>query len=167
MTLKTAAVGVAGLLTYGCCTPPASEPIDSITLQEDPCFGTCPVYSMTIKSNDTYELDAGVHTRTPGMTSGALPPGSWAQADAAITASGFYTIPGPVTPGNPACGDLIATDLPPAEITVVDAEPMTSSIALLQYYPGCFNSPHKPALDTLIEELRDAMSYDSLVAPAP
>ena len=134
----------------------------SVTLAGGACFGTCPIYDMTLNAGGAYSLNGVRFTRTVGVTTGTLPPGRFAQALAALTTAGFASLPTDITPGNPAaCGGPVATDLPPATVTANAGGVMKT----VTYYPGCFGSPHKAAMDQLIDDLRAAMNYSTLVAP--
>lgn len=144
---------------YGGPTPgPVSDA--AITLEEGPCFGTCPIYTLTIYPTEFYELDAGQFTINQGMSTGTLPAGSWAAARAALTTADFNNLPTDVTPGNPVdCGNQVATDLPTARIS----ETTIAGTRTVNYYPGCFAAPAKPALDQLVADLRSAMQVTGLV----
>lgn len=141
--------------------PPGPTADSGITLEEGACFGTCPIYTMTIYPNEFYELDAGQFTVNPGVSTGTLPAGSWAAAEAALQTANFSTLPTDVTPGNPACGGGAATDLPSAEIS----EMTIAGTRTVKFYRGCFQALDKPALDLLIDDLRIALDVDNLVIP--
>lgn len=144
--------------------PPGQGPIPDtgITLDEGPCFGTCPIYTMTVYPNEFYQLTSGQFTINPGQQStGTLPAGSFAAANAALQAANFTALPTNITPGNPACGNQTVTDLPTAKIS----ETTIAGTRTVEYYPGCFNAPDKPALDQLVASLRTALNVDTLVAP--
>lgn len=141
--------------------PPVPTVDSGITLEEGACFGTCPIYTMSIYPNEFYELDAGRFTVNPGESTGALPAGSWAAANTALQTANFATLPTDVTPGNPACGGGAATDLPRAAIS----EMTIAGTRTVNYYRGCFQAPDKQALDLLIDDLRIALDVDNLVIP--
>ena len=143
--------------------PPAPGPIPDtgITLAEGPCFGTCPIYDMTIYPNEFYQLNSGQFTQNPGNSTGTLPAGSWAAANQALQTADFATLPLDVTVGSPACGNQTATDLPSATITEVTiAGPRT-----VEWYRGCFAAPDRVRLNQLVTDLRAAMTVDALVTP--
>ena len=50
----------------------AKLPFDSISLQRTPCFGTCPVYSVTLHRNGEAEFEAKEHLPKLGRFSGKL-----------------------------------------------------------------------------------------------
>ena len=143
--------------------PPAQGPIPDtgITLSEGACFGTCPIYSITVYPNEFYQLDAGQFTSNPGMSTGTLPAGSWAAANTALQTADFGTLPLDVTQGSPACGNQVATDLPSATIT----ETTIAGPRTVEWYPGCFAAVDRTRLNTLVGDLRTAMTVDALVVP--
>jgi len=148
--------------------PPAPPPTTTgpipdtgITLAEGPCFGTCPVYDMTVYPNEFYQLNSGQFTSNPGASTGTLPAGSWAAANQALQTANFATLPLDVTQGSPACGNQIATDLPSATISEVTiAGPRT-----VEWYRGCFGAADRVRLNQLVADLRVAMTVDALVTP--
>lgn len=169
---KNSLIGLAvALLVMGCDsykpspdgeTPTPGPVADAgISLAEGPCFGTCPVYSITVYPNEFYELESKEFTANPGNSTGVLSDGSFAAANAALQAANFDVLPTDVTPGNPACGDQVATDLPPATISEITI----AGTRTVNYYPGCINAPDKPALDTLVSSLRSAFGITALVNP--
>lgn len=143
--------------------PPTSGPIPDtgITLREGACFGTCPIYAITVYPNEFYELDAGQFTSNPGMSTGTLPAGSWAAANQALQTADFQTLPLDVTQGSPACGSPVASDLPPATITEVTI----AGPRIVEWYPGCFGAVDRARLNQLVADLRVAMTVDALVVP--
>lgn len=169
---KNALIGLAvALLAMGCDsykpspdgkTPTPGPVADAgIGLAEGPCFGTCPVYSITVYPNEFYELESKEFTANPGNSTGVLLDGSFAAANAALQTANFAALPTDVTQGSPACGDQVVTDLPPATIS----ETTIAGTRTVNYYPGCINAPDKPALDTLVSSLRSAFGITALVNP--
>ncbi len=158
---------VLGLLVA--CDPMTSDPTPlgpipdtGISLSETVCFGTCPDYSVIVFPNEFYQLRLGQFTRAPGTTeTGVFAAGTFAAANTALQAANFNTLPTDVTVGSPDCGNQTVTDLPSAqieEITIAGAR-------VIDYYPGCFAAPSKPALDTLVASLRSAFGIPALIEP--
>ena len=152
-----------GICTYE-IKPPGAGPIPDtgISLGETVCFGTCPEYTITAYPNEFFELDAGQFTVNPGQSTGTLPVGSFAAANAALQAANFNSLPTNITPGNAAaCGNQVATDLPTATIS----ETTIAGTRTVTYYPGCLQAPDKAALDQLVADLRTALQVETLVTP--
>lgn len=166
---KNILIGLAVLLSVAGCdsskpsidgtTPPGPVADAGIGLSEGRCFGTCPMYSITVYPNEFYELESGEFTSNPGNSTGVLPEGSFAAANTALQTANFTTLPTDVTQGSPDCGDQIATDLPRATISEITIAGMRT----VNYYPGCINAPAKPELDTLVSSLRTAFGIEALV----
>lgn len=142
--------------------PPPTGPVPDtgVSLSEGACFGTCPIYTVTVSANEFYTLKLGQFTRAPGTTeTGVFPPGTFAAATNALRTANFSSLPTDITIGSPACGSPVVSDLPRAEIgEVTIAGPRT-----VQYYPGCFGSPNRVALDALLTELRGVFGIPALV----
>lgn len=144
--------------------PPPAGPVPDtgVSLSEGPCFGTCPVYTVTVSANEFYVLELGMFTRAPGTTeTGVFPPGTFAAATQALRGANFTALPTDVTIGSPACGNQTVTDLPGAQV----AETTIAGTRVVEYYPGCFAAPAKPALDMLVSDLRGVFGIPALVQP--
>jgi len=143
-------------------SPPLGPiPDTGISLSEGACFGTCPIYDITVYPNEFYQLNSGQFTTSPGNTTGTLPAGSWASANAALQTADFGTLPLDITIGSSACGSTVVSDLPRATISEVTiAGPRT-----VNWYPGCFDAPDRARLNQLVTDLRAAMNVDALVVP--
>lgn len=143
-------------------TPTGPIPDTGVSLSETVCFGTCPAYTITVSANEFYTLELGQFTRAPGTTeTGVFPAGTFAAASAALQTANFDALPTDVTIGSPACGNQTVTDLPSAMI----GETTIAGTRLIDYYPGCFAAPSKPALDTLVSDLRGVFGIPALVTP--
>lgn len=144
-------------------TPPVLGPIPDtgISLAEGPCFGTCPIYDITVYPNEFYQLNSGRFTQNPGMSTGSLPAGSWAAANAALQTADFATLPLDITIGSPACSGTVVSDLPSATIS----ETTIAGPRSVEWYPGCFDATDRARLNQLVTDLRVALSVETLVVP--
>ncbi len=142
---------------------PSAGPIPDtgISLGQTVCFGTCPEYTITVYPNEFYELNAGQFTSNPGQSTGTLPVGSFAAANAALQTANFNSLPTDITQGSAACGNQIATDLQ----TATTSETTIAGTRTVTYYPGCIQAPDKATLDQLVEDLRTALQVETLVTP--
>jgi len=144
--------------------PPPTGPIPDtgVSLSEGPCFGTCPVYHVTVSANEFYTLQLGRFTRAPDTTeTGVFPPGTFAAATDALRAANFATLPTDITINSPACGSPVVSDLPGATI----GESTIAGARIVEYYPGCVGATDRPALDTLVSDLRGVFGIPALVEP--
>ncbi len=155
------------VLALAACAAPVSQAPDapppgpqmpetgSITLEETPCFGFCPVYTMTLSSDGSYILHGGDHTRTPGVQEGELEPEAYARAAEALREADFDSRPKEIVMGEPSC-KTPHTDAQTAIITWKHPEGARQA----RFYKGC----DLPAMEAAVESLREAMNYDRLIA---
>lgn len=129
----------------------------SITLEETPCFGFCPVYKMTLNSDGSYILDGGRHSRTEGVQEGELQSAAYDRAAGALREAEFDSRPKQIVMGEPSC-KTPHTDAQTAIITWERPE----GTKQVRFYKGC----DLPAMETAVESLRAAMEYGRLIAGA-
>lgn len=128
---------------------------DTIRLTRTPCFGRCPVYSVTLHGDGRVEYHGERWVASEGEHSG--------QADAqelerlrAVLESRPPPLLADYRPGNPACG-TVRTDMPGASITIQRA----GQTHTLHYYEGCSNVPDW--LVELAEQIDAAAATDAWV----
>ena len=129
---------------------PAPSASDRLTLTRGPCFGACPMYTVTAWGDGRVEFEGrqfvektGTHTATVDAASVAA---LFAQADSI----GFFDLPADITPANQAACGSAWTDMPGVETTVVWSERDHT----VNHYHGC---PKAPAELTAFEERVDAV----------
>jgi hypothetical protein len=131
-----AVVAVAALA--GCKTSSGygyghSGKVESITYKTGPCFGTCPVYTVTVHSNGSGLFVGQQHTAVTGNQAFTVTPVQFAQFVNHLApirpASGVVRYDGP-----PECTGL-ATDMPSAD---VKWNGFNGQQQELYYYYGCF-----------------------------
>ncbi|MHA6724143.1 DUF6438 domain-containing protein [Sphingomonas sp. RS2018] len=131
------------LLALAACSPvprpdtAGSKPVaieaDSIRYATAPCFGTCPVYSVTVRPDGVGTFVGTQHTAVIGERSFRL---SRAQYDALAAKLAPYRPESGerrISHGSPDCGNA-PTDMPSAEVTWTRA--IGDSMSLYFYY-GC------------------------------
>lgn len=132
--------------------------IRSIVLEEEPCFGFCPVYEITLMPGDRYHLNAMRHTASEGRSEGQLDAGGFEAAVAAVRAADFANLPGDLTYNNAeACPGPQVSDMPYTRVTVEYAD-RTHSV---HHYQGC----SAPAMRQLREDLRAIIDYNTRIRP--
>ena len=139
-----------------CATAPETGADAAITLEETPCFGFCPVYTMTLHSDGAYVLEGGRNTRQTGLHRGQLSPAAYDRAAAALEEAGFDARDPDITMGNPAACRNPHTDAQTANITWSKR----AGKKRVTYYQGC----NAPKMRKALEELRAAFDYDTLIA---
>lgn len=74
-----------------------SFPILSISISRQGCFGTCPVYSATLRSDDAATFTGGRHSNRMGNHSGRIHFGDFARLALFVEQSGFMQYEGRYT----------------------------------------------------------------------
>lgn len=148
---------VALVLTVAACSgnPDDARPTpterDSIAMTRGPCFGACPMYTVTVYGDgrvvfrgDRFVAQTGEHTRTIDRAQAAA---LFATADSI----GYFDLPAAITPANQeACG-ASWTDMPSADLTIWWGG-LHHEVA---HYHGC---PKAPESLTAFENRIDAVA---------
>jgi hypothetical protein len=168
-----AVVLVAGLALAGCARnageapvpdKPAPIPIesDSIRYETGPCFGRCPVYSVTVRSDGSGVFEGKQHTEVTGTREFKLSADQYkAFADALAAwrpASGEKRI----VPGEPGC-EQVATDLPSVSIRWTRAIGDSQG---LDFYYGC-DMEKNEAMANALGNAPDALPLEELIGAQP
>ena len=130
------------------CARPASSgssaaagqpPVDSavrITLERGPCFGACPVYSVTLDGSGAILFEGRRFVADTGISTGNVPPARIDSLVAELTAGGYFDFADRYRAGEPGC-ERYATDLP-SVITEVRAGGRSNRI---EHDHGCMDAP--------------------------
>ena len=156
--MRFAAALIASLVLSACAStqPDPAHGLTRITVEETACFGTCPIYELSVQAGGAYQLDARRFTRNDGMRRGQFDAGVFeAMADALIEAD-FFNLPADITPGSPACG-MAPTDMPGLIVTARRG----GDAHTVRYYHGC----RAISLREMVDALHEAYGYDTLIAP--
>ena len=154
MLVMAASASFAG----ACARPPSPEPsaagpsaaagqggADSavrITLERGPCFGTCPVYSVTLDGSGAVLFEGRRFVADTGISTARVPPARIDSLVAELTAGGYFDFADRYRAGEPGC-EQYATDLPSVN-TEVRAGSRSKRI---EHDHGCMEAPQ--ALTTL------------------
>lgn len=139
------------LALAGCMTQPASQAgtdgvqavdavpaaFDIIRLTRTPCFGKCPVYSVTVHADGRVEYNGQRWVASAGEHSGQADPHELAKLQALLQTNPLPLL-ADYRPGQPGCGTPVTTDMPGASITLQQA----GKTRILHYYRGCPNAPN-------------------------
>lgn len=151
-TLRTTIL-VAALSACHSSTPaPSPEPeasassgdssVPAVTLERTPCFGSCPVYTLSISRSGVVRFDGKKFVRHTGADSAKISAAAVDSLLAEMSEAGYYDFEERYTSGAPACGRY-ATDLPSVITSVTDG----SRSRRIQHDHGCSDAP--PALSRL------------------
>jgi hypothetical protein len=84
-----------------------------ITLERTACFGSCPVYSISVNSAGQVQYEGKAHVRKRGAASGKVPAEQVAALLSDLERNGYFTFAHRYISGEPSCGRY-ATDSPSA-----------------------------------------------------
>lgn len=124
-----------------------------IVLSEGACFGTCPIYDMTLRPNGTFSLYGERFVKETGPQEGSIGVDAWTEATAALEAADFWSVGAVQTPETLS---NCQTDAPTARVTwrTEDGREKT-----LIYDAGC----GVRKTQSMIIALRAALHFDDLV----
>lgn len=128
-------------------TDSAAAPV--ITLERTPCFGTCPVFRLSIWKDGRVEFDGERFVTQVGKATASLAPAAVDSLLAELDAGGYFGFAERYEHGEPACG-LYATDSP-SVLTSVSMRGRTRSV---RHDYGCSAAPPELGrLERRIEEV--------------
>jgi hypothetical protein len=116
----------------GSQTQGSSDKDDFITLERTVCFGTCPSYQLTIKSDGSLTFEGRRFTKTVGVVRGKISPADFSALVSEFEKLSYFSLPDAYTPGTKECPQRI-TDLPSAN-TSIRLNGRGKSVA---HYYGC------------------------------
>lgn len=135
----------------GVIAGPSGEPV--ISLSESACYGTCPVYDMTLKPDGAYTLNGVKYVRTVGLSEGKLPQEAWSEAETVLRDAGFWKMRPKQT------ADTLPNCMQEAPTTLVTWRTLEGKEKTLTYYAGCT----APETRQMVADLRAALRFDDLV----
>jgi hypothetical protein len=156
--IKLAIMGFAlGLTACAARAPraPAQEPSDStgpapaISLERTPCFGTCPVYTISVSPSGQVTFQGRAHVRLLGTATGRITPRRVDSLLIELEKAGYFRFASRYAASEQACGRYV-TDLP-AAVTTVSLRGRTKRI---EHDHGCGSAPGALAvLEQRIDEV--------------
>ncbi|HET6489013.1 MAG TPA: DUF6438 domain-containing protein [Syntrophales bacterium] len=126
-----------------------------ISLERGPCFGSCPVYRVTMYGDGTVRYDGMDHVRTRGSQTAVISPGRVKQLSEEIERSGFFNLRDFYT-------EVSVTDAP----TVVLYVAADGKKKQLKHYLGDFKAPKTlETIEARIDEVAGTGRWTSLSTP--
>ena len=107
-----------------------------IVLERGPCFGTCPVYSVTLDGSGAILFEGRRFVADTGISTGRVPPARIDSLVAELAAGGYFDFADRYAAGESGC-ERYATDLP-SVITEVRAGGRSKRI---EHDHGCMEAP--------------------------
>lgn len=123
-------------------TPPAEGPAQTgldgatITLERTACFGSCPVYRVSVLPSGEVTYEGKAHVRQMGSASGQIPQRQLDALQEEIDRSGYFSFAPRYTSGEPACGRY-ATDAP----SVITSVTLGGRTHRVEHDYGCGSAP--------------------------
>ncbi|HYC31606.1 MAG TPA: DUF6438 domain-containing protein [Gemmatimonadales bacterium] len=109
-----------------------------VSLERAPCFGTCPVYRVTISRAGQVRFTGVRHTQQTGEASAQIAPARVDSLVAELREAGYFDFADAYEPGTDACG-ATATDLPSVTTSVVAGGRRKE----IRHYYGCSAAPQE------------------------
>ncbi len=151
--------GALLLLALAACsrpqTPPRqADPIDQITLKRRACYGTCPVYEVSVASDGSVRFVGQGYVQRHGVIHERIAPERWQRLLAAVDDADFFSLLRRYAPHD-GCTERM-TDQPSYRISVSRA----GKVKRVVVYEGCKSTPALEAASrlgsTIDAELRTA-----------
>ena len=162
--------GCLVLLAMGCVPRPSGESAESaapagdvaaapdsvaVTLERGPCFGACPVYSLTISTAGEVRFTGTRHTAQAGEATRRIPPARVDSLLAELKEGGYLDFADVYEPGAPGCGRA-PTDLPSATTSAV----LDGRRKEIRHYYGCPDAPQALVrLERRIDEVAESAPW--------
>ncbi len=144
-----ATILAAAALLGGCATTGAPVPIEveDIRYATGPCFGTCPVYSVTIRPDGSGTFEGQRFTAVTGTRTFRSDPATYRRFAAALAR--YRPAAGEVRyeMGSDLCGKQMVSDLP--SIDVFWSENTGGAGQHLYFYEGCGMDANRAMRDAL------------------
>ena len=142
-------IAVAGLALAGCARTEAPKPMpiesDSITYETGPCFGRCPVFSITIRPDGSGIFTGKNFTAVSGARAFKLSPADYAAFAARLRPYRPESGERRYAHGEKGC-EQVVTDMPSVDVRWTRAIGDSQS---LHYYYGCRDAANRPMADVL------------------
>jgi hypothetical protein len=136
------ALGLAGCAPRTAATPAAQQASEgtaaapAISLERTPCFGSCPVYTISVSPSGQVTFEGRAHVLQLGTASGQI---SKQQVDALLVElerAGYFGFASRYDPSEPACGRYV-TDLPSA----ISSATLGGRTKRIEHDHGCGEAP--------------------------
>lgn len=156
--LRTALIAASLAACHGSAPAPAPAPdkaagaadgAPAVSLERTSCFGSCPVYRVTISRDGMVRFEGKRFVTDSGADSAQVTRSAVDSLLAELDRGGYYGFADQYVSGAPACG-LYATDLPSVNTAVDDGRRRKS----VEHDRGCSQAPAGlAALENRIDEV--------------
>lgn len=108
---------------------------DEITLERTACYGTCPMYTLTITADGKVTFEGRRFTKVTGQATGRISKKAFRGLVAEFQKIGYFSLPDNYSPGTPQCPQRV-TDMPAANTSLR----LKGKIKGVAHYHGCGTS---------------------------
>lgn len=145
-------------------TTPPSPSATAITIWEGGCFYKCTTYEITVQADGRYRLDGQQMTRVAGVSEGQLGAGAFADAERALLAARFSSLPATLNAANRASWQQgeARPCLPHGPGMRITRRTNDGQEKTIHWDQGC----RTEQMIELRDRLRQAFRYGDLIAPA-
>jgi hypothetical protein len=105
---------------------------DEITLERTACYGTCPVYKLTISADGTVTFKGERFTKVVGEAKGRITESDFQRLVAEFEKIDYFSLPDSFVPGTPVCPRRV-TDMPSANTSIR----LKGKTKRVKHYYGC------------------------------
>jgi acetamidase/formamidase len=135
-----------------------ADQTDIITLERGPCFGTCPIYKVTVASDGTVTFEGFNFVKTKGRATARIKPEDFKKLVAEFEKIKYFSLDDAYVPGSPTCGPA-ATDMP-YNRSAIQLKGKTKTI---NHYQGCFGSEVVKALFALDKKIDEVAGTEKWI----
>ncbi|MEA2713779.1 MAG: hypothetical protein QOK27_1740 [Gemmatimonadales bacterium] len=152
-------LGLASCARNGAESKPADQSSQSatsapvITLERTACFGSCPVYTISVTASGDVQYEGRAHVRKMGAATGRVPQELVDALLSELNRGGYFTFAERYTSPEPTCGRYV-TDSP----TVITSVTLGGRTKRIAHDYGCGGAPG--ALVVLEHRIDEALSSD-------
>lgn len=146
MTRTSVALFILGLVACAprkAASPPAENSADAnvavrpaITLERTACFGSCPVYTISVTPSGQVTFEGRAHVRQPGTATGQVPKQRVDALLVELERAGYFDFASRYAASEPACGRYV-TDLPSA----ISSATLAGRTKRIEHDHGCGGAP--------------------------
>lgn len=128
---------------------PEADVMPAVSLERTPCFGTCPVYRVTVSKSGAVRFTGKHHVAHKGEATATIPAARVDSLLKELDAGGYFGFADLYVMDAPACGQY-ATDSP----TVITSVSQGGRSKTIRHDYGCFAAPAELArLERLIDDV--------------
>jgi hypothetical protein len=116
--------------------PAPDTAAEGVTLDRGSCFGTCPVYALTLGRDGSVRFEGRRFVADTGLSTGTVPRASVDSLFAELQAAGYFDFADSYRSGDAVCRRY-ATDLP----TVITEVRLDGRVKRIEHDRGCADAP--------------------------